>query len=287
MLGRSLYILLLLLNFNSFSQLKSLVICNQENEGLPLVTIKLKKANLFSVSDKHGQFFLDCSLNDTVEIHSIGYNISAFKIENLKKSNIDTIQLKRKYINLNEILVTPNYKSEEYLLGYWDNKKAKSSVKCGIGEVATFYNIKTSNGFLLKELRFFVSDYYNSEVIIAQLQVNKANTISKKLIPSDVNLLNKDYVLEINNKNTWYSIVLDSNSNNLINCDSIFVKIQFLNIDYVKLKGWIKLGVDNRKKTTITLGNSNIFEINGVVWWSNLWYFKFPYNLMTGIKISY
>ena len=280
-------ILLLLFNLNTFSQYKSIVVCNEDDEGLPFVSIKLLKENLYSSSDISGKFVIDCSLDDTLEIKSIGYKSVKYKIEKIKNFKNDTIYLERKYVDLKEIWIIPNQKRIEYKLGVWNNKIAKSTVKGGHGEVASFYNIKSTHGFILKEVRFFVNDFYNSKIIIASLHVNKAIIHNKKLIPSETNLLYKVYSIEINEKNKWYSIVLDSSSFNLINCDSIFVKIQFLNLDYGKNQGWVKLGIDNRKKTTYTLGNSKVIMIGGTAWWTNDWYYKFPYNFKTGIKISY
>lgn len=236
---KTLIIIFLLSSLNSFAQKKLIIVCNEENEGLPFVTIKLLRAKIFSASDLEGRFVLDCTLNDSLEIQSLGYKSVKYEIEKIKNFTNDTINLERKFIDLKEIWVMPDYKGKDYLLGEWNNKNAKSSVKCGLGEVATFYNIKSENGFVLKEVRLFVNDFNNSEVITARLQVNKAIVINKKLIPSDTNLLNKDYILEVNKKNTWYTILLDTTYNNLIKCDSIFIKIQFLNIDYLDSQGWI------------------------------------------------
>ena len=182
-------------------------VCNKTNkEPLPFSHVYLLSKQIGTTTNNKGQFniFIDKDhLEDTLSFSFLGFENQYFLVKDLIGNKSNDIYLEPKDISLEEIRIVPSKSS------FIGDKRLKNLVgagkNCGT-TLCTYYSF-TDSAFYLDQLAFYVVDFKQKANPRLRFRLYSVNYSNIGKIPGE-ELLNTNIVIELNKKNTWYSVNL-------------------------------------------------------------------------------
>lgn len=126
-MGKSIFIILLLLSTFGHAQIKSVVIDSKTKEKIPFVNIWIENKGIGTTSNEKGEFVLTTNKTQNIIFSAIGYetlNIKSTSIKNI-------VKLKPKVTVISEITVTSKKITKERTIGKFKKSEINSSFSCG------------------------------------------------------------------------------------------------------------------------------------------------------------
>ncbi len=120
-------ILLLCCTQYCLGQIKSVIVNSETQEPIPYVNIWIEDENIGTTSDENGVFSLNTENTKNIIFSAIGFETAKINAENIRGK----VNLKPKNIELSEVVITPQKRSQKLIIGKF--KKSKINHYFGAG----------------------------------------------------------------------------------------------------------------------------------------------------------
>ncbi len=182
-------ILLLCCTQYCLGQIKSVIVNSETQEPIPYVNIWIENENIGTTSDENGVFSLNSENTKNIIFSAIGFETTKINTENIQGK----VSLKPKNIELSEVIITPQKRSQKLVIGKF--KKSKINHYFGAGGsktpwiVARYFPYKSeykNTPFLMKIRMLTDSDVKNAKFNIRLYRVDKNGKPSAYLYDKNI-----------------------------------------------------------------------------------------------------